>query len=275
MHAMREPHRLDAAATPERPIVMRDWEVRAVLEGRKSQLRLVKGLEAVNQQPNAWESVVLGPLGYMAKKSVKGRFGATFRSHSGVIEARTINLCPQVCPFGQPGDRLWVRETFASFPSTGGLRFYRTGVIYHRPNDPRLLPEHPYREVVYRADGEDVTKEHPNGATSKWRSPVAMPRWASRITLEITSVRVERLQDISEEDAIAEGMTQETADAFMCPEELAVFASAHILCPDSMARIMFETYWDRMHGRGAWDRNPWVAVYGFRPVLANIDAMEG
>ena len=161
---------------------------------------------------------------------------------------------PVKAPYA-PGDRLWVKEA------------WRTGRAYDDLSPSEMSGEEP---IQYEAGPIRLPLQD-----GRYRHARFMPRWASRLTLIVTDVRVERLQDISEEDAIAEGMTQETADAFMCPEELAVFASAHILCPDSMARIMFETYWDRMHGRGAWDRNPRVAVYGFQPVLANIDALEG
>lgn len=147
------------------------------------------------------------------------------------------------------GDRLWVREAWS-----GRCEFRDVPPAkresFATPDGPILR-----EDIWYWADGAPETGDY-----ERPRPPLFMPRWASRITLIVGSVRVERLQDISEEDAIAEGMTQETADAFMCPEEL--------------ARIMFETYWDRMHGRGAWDRNPRVAVYGFQPVLANIDALE-
>ena len=161
------------------------------------------------------------------------------------------------------GDRLWVKEEWSGhyhFRDTPPAK--RVSVM--TPDGPILR-----EDIWYWADGRPATGDY-----ERPRPPLFMPRWASRITLIVESVRVERLQDISEEDAIAEGMTQETADAFMCPEELAVFASAHILCPDSMARIVFETYWDRMHGQGAWARNPLVAACTFRPVLANIDTPE-
>lgn len=234
----------------EHHIFMRDWEVRPVIEGWKTQTRRI-----IKPQPTP---CIGGGINWYDK-------------------GRSFTGSPQnfrrFCPYGQPGDRLWVRETFASFPSTGGLRFYRTGVIYHRPNDPRLLPEHPYREVVYRADGEDVTKEHPNGATSKWRSPVAMPRWASRITLEITSVRVERLQDISDEDARAEGIIHglhyDKAGIARTPRE-------------GFARV-----WDIFHGKPkikrdddgnvvavhdwSWRANPWVWVIEFKRVENSND----
>jgi hypothetical protein len=145
-----------------------------------------------------------------------------------------------------PGDRLWVREAL------------ERGVTFGIGGDE-------IKSVVYRADGKTHTD-----ANWRWKRDtlpsIHCPRALSRITLEVTGVKVERLQDISEDDAIAEGMTQETAEAVMQPEELAVYASTHILCPHSRARILFEHVWETINGPGSWDANPWVAAYTFRVI---------
>ncbi len=135
------------------------------------------------------------------------------------------------CPYGAPGDRLWVREAF---------------------NDDRA-------EIVYRADG-GLPGEWCD-AGSRWRPSIHMPRTASRITLEITGVRVERLQDISEADAAAEGLTtlSEGAD-----QTWAVDAD-----PRSEHQTARETYhwlWDAINGDGSWEANPWVWVVVFKRV---------
>ena len=119
-------------------------------------------------------------------------------------------------PYGQPGDRLWVRETFGHFECNQHFK--------------------PGCNVYYRADGNCLELE-------PWRPSIHMPRWASRITLEITSVRVERLQDISEADAIAEGVYTDPA----CPAY------------DAYAQL-----WDEINGLGSWEANPWVWVIEFR-----------
>ncbi|HFF8969403.1 hypothetical protein [Serratia marcescens] len=114
------------------------------------------------------------------------------------------------CPFGEVGDRLWVRETFGDCGN----------------------------RLVYRADTED-------GAASqvkRWVPSIHMPRWASRITLEITGVRVERLQDISEADAIAEGGTKHFNIDWFGP------------------------LWASIYGVDSWNSNPWVWVIEFRRV---------
>lgn len=150
---------------------------------------------------------------------------------------------PVPCPYGKPGDRLWVRESFG------------------------YCNDEPMFGAFYRAEelaNKDYAEE--NGVP-RWRPSIHMPRWACRLVLEITDVRVERLQDISEADALAEGMTQETAEAVMSPEELAVFAASHILTPKARARIIFETVWEKINGPGSWWQNPWVWVVEFKRVL--------
>ena len=103
-----------------------------------------------------------------------------------------------VCPYGRPGDRLWVRETFCiGYEHTKGQY---TALPFSGCEE--------FRRALYRADGGDP----PDEPQRYWKPSIFMPRWASRITLEITEVRVQRLQDISEEDAIAEGMRTAAGD---------------------------------------------------------------
>lgn len=121
-----------------------------------------------------------------------------------------------LCPYGSPGDRLWVRETW--FNSRGD----------------DSMPTH------YRADDriEDLQ--------IKWKPSIFMPRWASRITLVLKSVRVERLQDITEEDAKQEGCE---------PTNL---SDAYAKCEYLLARNRFREVWTKINGPASWDANPWV-----------------
>lgn len=160
------------------------------------------------------------------------------------------------CPYGRPGDRLWVREAWRSLVE---------------------FDKHPPRELVetcplrYEADKACTAPGFTEGF-GKYRPPMFMPRWASRITLEITGVRVERLQDISEADAMAEGITcenvvvgsncnggihhEETADRFFFDG-----------CPDEGFDTGIDAYaalWDHINGEGEWDKNPWVWVVEFK-----------
>lgn len=150
------------------------------------------------------------------------------------------------------GDRLYVREHWR----TGGANDHLA------PRD--LPPEWPH-PIEYLADGTDLR-------TGRFRQGMHMPRWASRLTLTVSDVRVVRLQDCSEEDALAEGMTQATADEILSPEELAIYASTLIVAPHARGRILYETIWDQINGDGAWEANPWVAAYTFTVHQGNIDA---
>ena len=132
------------------------------------------------------------------------------------------------CPYGQPGDRLWVRETHAPQADCwGSWERWTRG-----EGGPAPI-------IRYAADAEKAP------FIERWRPSIHMPRWASRITLEITGVRVERLQDISEADAIAEGVYTDPA----CPAY------------DAYAQL-----WDEINGLGSWEANPWVWVVGFHRI---------
>lgn len=155
------------------------------------------------------------------------------------------------CPYGAPGMRLWVRETWAE-----------AGNEDHAPLDPR--------RALYRADtkpgdyGADVFqdgREYFDG----WRPSIHMPRWASRIDLEVTGVRVERLQEISEEDARAEGVDE------WIPCEIRTGIRARIWGGgkrQGTAREHFSILWDSINSKRGygWDANPWVWVIEFRRV---------
>jgi hypothetical protein len=134
------------------------------------------------------------------------------------------------------GDRLWVRETWG--PCAGG--------------------------VVYRVDDIGGSVVCPDGGN--WRTPIYMPRWASRIDLEITDVRVQRLQDISEEDAMAEGV--KASDAAIVFQGDAGEIGCHIvkdMC--NTARGAFACAWDAINGKRApWSSNPWVWALTFKRV---------
>lgn len=146
-----------------------------------------------------------------------------------------LRLSTFKCPFGKTGDRLWVRETFR----------------LSDPNDCACYEPCRCRsgQPMYRADGHYHDMEY------KWKPSIYMPRWSSRITLEVTGVRVERLQDISEEDAQAEG----------APLELGVLERT-ILGAKARYRSGFVRLWESINGPGSWDANPWVWVIEFERV---------
>lgn len=138
------------------------------------------------------------------------------------------------CPFGRVGDRLWVRETFS----------YRD---YGTVNEPALSDE-----IWYWADG--------NPSYGNWTRPkpcIHMPAWASRITLEVMGVRVERLQEISNADALIEGGRCMNGDKWRDGVD------AH---GADWPRYWYRDLWNSIHGEGAWDENPWVWVIEFKKV---------
>lgn len=139
----------------------------------------------------------------------------------------------RACPFGPIGRHLWVRETWA--PCIGGAC---------APGNPTL----------YRADDEPVYNE------LTWCSPIYMPRWASRITLEVTEIRLQRLNEISEQDAVAEGFAAHPyymADG--SKDEMMSFAAVDD----------FATFWANMHGEESLRANPWVWAVTFKQVETN------
>jgi hypothetical protein len=146
---------------------------------------------------------------------------------------------PLLCPYGQPGDLIYVRETFRLFSHSD-----ECGATDHCSCPPSGTP-------LYRTDDCD--------GESKWTPSIHMPRWASRITLEITSVRVERLQDISRADAAAEGVC--LPDGAIKPDWLR---------RDRWPEENFAALWDSIYSN--WHDNPWVWVIEFKPHLVNVDA---
>jgi len=162
-----------------------------------------------------------------------------------------------------PGDLLWVRETWRLTHVGGG-----------RGGD--VVPFNSY-EVTRRATELDVEcftfegEEDPfiRFASDGWRPSIHMPRWASRLTLEVESVKVERVQEISEADAEAEGVTKVRDHCYVIEGFDYDLAG---LC-HSRATIPFAKLWDHINGPDAWDANPWVVAVTFRAHHANIDAM--
>lgn len=169
----------------------------------------------------------------------------------GVAQA-AINLPGEIrCLYGAPGDLLWVRETFF----VDDLR-YLSGPLTEAAS--RVIDR---ADIYYRADGECCAQipecQCSDAGKVRWRPSIHMPRWASRITLRVTSVRVERVQDISEEDARAEGVYQ------LCGGYCAGDADDE-WC--TTAREAFRLLWIDINGRESWHANPWVWVIGFERI---------
>lgn len=199
----------------EYPILFSDPMVRAILSGQKTQTRRV-----VNPYPPAERSI----LPYLPSVIVDQQDG-TFAAYTDGRKAKEFR-----CPYGQPGDRLWVREAWAPLP------------MQHQTRHP----------AIYRASGE---YQPDNG---RWRPSIHMPRWACRLVPEIVSVRVERLQDISEADARAEGVDDRMI--------LNAVQQTPNPLPPSPYVGGFRWLWESINGAESWAANPWVWVVEFRRV---------
>lgn len=211
----------------ERPILFAGEMIRAVLDGRKTQTRRVV--------KSAWQGLPLDNPDYLREVLAKS-------------------------PYGAAGDRLIVRETWKYADWTeDGYPF----IAYQADNSSRLIENYPSEWAERVSDTWSALSDPSNyridnrAADRRWRPSIHMPRWASRLTLEITDVRVERLREISEADARAEGV-----------EPLHVTAVARGPNP-FYYRDEFSSLWDSLNakregGAYAWDRNPWVWVIEFR-----------
>ena len=227
----------------ERPILFSAPMVHAILDGRKTQTRRVAPIESLDIRPIG-DQMVAWNVDF--SKAIKGVLG----THSGGkftdLQARSI-IASQFNPYGQPGDRLWVRETWR--------------IAGESPDD--ALDMFDRDDVQYRADDDQ-------SYIGTYRPSIHMPRWASRITLEITAVRVERLQDISEADAMAEGIErgQDFPGWYRGPlsgdsaglEQ----AGRDFKIPTAFPKLAYRALWESINGPTSWDANPWVWVIEFK-----------
>ncbi|MBA1270858.1 MULTISPECIES: hypothetical protein [Pseudomonas] len=267
----------------ERPILFSAPMVRAILEGRKTVTRRALNAQALK---NIGYGVQLGECHELPSE--------------GPLHPNSIGYYIDFCPFGQLGDRLWVRETWQDVHPVQVIDRYsqlgRAGI----PGPPGVT-----YHTIYRADGEypkvHYTHEHPyrciepdpnhgflgaaDSGWTGWTPSIHMPRWASRILLEITDVRVERLQDITEAQAKAEGCFftdygqacfhggRGIRDATECeypaskhqqrPGWMWDKTNSYEQCLDS-ARHAFGNLWNSVGGD--WEDNPWVWVVEFKRV---------
>lgn len=225
----------------ERTINLKAEEIRAILAGKKTQLRRVTKTQPV------WQDSCNPMIGSgWSYQDPKDRFSLS--SFPDVESFKTALLEQAACPIGQIGQRLWVRESwgmaFAHDVPKGHPR--KMGGTWGVPAYSHFKPC-----VVYLADGRFAKSTYWHDLYS---SPLTMPKTYSRLLLEITGIRIERLQDISQADAIAEGgpKSHPTIDR----------QSRKFGYPD-WSRSFFAQTWDFLRGEGAWASNPWVWVIEF------------
>ncbi len=217
-------------AARERPILFSGSMVRALLAGTKTQTRRV-----VKPQPNERRDVI-DPTGITGNGWWWTRKDGT-GVHSQPTPEAAMNLVQDMlslwCPYGAPGGRLWVREMFkVSNGSQDG---------------------EPYIRLRYAADERGVSLK-----ATKWKPSIHMARSQSRILLEITEVRVERIQAISEGDALAEGIRWTKGGPLHAHLE-----SGHNFATAAQA---YAFLWDEINGTGSWAENPWVWALTFKRV---------
>jgi len=204
----------------ERPILFNGAMVRAILDGTKTQDATVVTVRHEN-------NTRIGPKGHQAH----------------IESPEALNHCP----YGQPGDRLWVRETWA--PVYLGYDYceleYRAGQWQKRFERPCLGEKAREQAVRY---GEKT------GWGMTWATPIHMPRWASRITLRVTDVRVERVQEIYPKDIVAEGVQYEQH-----------YEGLGNPCDEIRMFYAWQELWDSINAKQGfgWDKNPWVWVVTF------------
>lgn len=239
----------------ERGMIFNGEMVRAILDGRKTQTRrIVKGTDGAMKFCKEWDIngkevfVVLGEKDHTGMNPVLGAIS---------------------CPFGAVGDRIWVRETWATLGNEDGCCIdwegnlckgdERSAARIYRASCEQRLGDYGLWSIPDDAYWKPHTKEHKfEGA---WRPSIHMPLWASRILLEITDVRVERLNAISEEDATAEGVPPAGS---LLPDYPGTF-----LTPKgdfATAKVAFQRLWESIYGEESWKDNGWVWVIEFKRV---------
>lgn len=221
----------------ERPIIFNGEMVRAILDGRKTQTRRV-----MKEQPEK-----------IPAEFEHGEPGYWVSCHAARQMVRN-SLMTAACPFGFVGDRLWVRETFACIGNEDGHPIDANGNLCDRESAKRI-----YKADCFQKSNNYGLWSSPDGFDFEggWTPSIHMPRWASRITLEITGVRVERLNDISYDDAIAEGVKQE----WTCIDPgLGSYAHKNDVQED------YAALWKFIYGAESWNANPWVWIVEFRRV---------
>lgn len=220
------------AGMKERPILFSGPMVRAILDGTKTQTRRI-----VKPQPQFMQ--LQGAAHFLLPKQ---------RAWESLGLNNWHRWVQALCPYGQPGDRLWVRESYFQFGHWEPVDGKRTKGGRQKW---AFIPDR--SEIVFCEPGHTNVRKgrhHKDPATPAWHKRLGrfMPRAASRITLEITGVRVERLQDISGPDCWAEGI----ANAGWCPEKYGSVTEC------------YRTLWESINGPGSWAANPYVWAITFR-----------
>ncbi|PXK97257.1 hypothetical protein [Klebsiella variicola] len=218
----------------ERGMIFNGEMVRAILDGRKTQTRRIMKVQPEHSELGLRRVVE-------SKNGIDD--GKYFWSQSDATGLKSRSK-PFACPFGTVGDRIWVREAFRVHS-----RATDVATLVYKASERNSWTEQTHR-VPVAVCNKPATPE-------KWTPSLHMPRWASRILLEITNVRVERLNAISQADAIAEGAPPSHPSIDCVSQEYGF--------PD-FSRSWFGQTWQHIYGEESWDANPWVWVIEFKRV---------
>lgn len=200
----------------ESPMIFNAEMVRAILDGRKTQTRRIVSDRHLNLI------------------DVGSQIGECYPLECGIDHENSQSYYREHCPFGKPGDRIWVRETWA-----------------------RYNVDQDSHDMAYRATTPEDWPEE-----GRWRPSIHMPRWASRITLEITGVGVQRLHSISPNDASREGLIKLPATGRYCLNQ----GDQYFGGASHDAREVFSWLWEFIYGAESWQANPWVWVIEFKRI---------
>jgi hypothetical protein len=248
----------------DRPIPFSGEMVRAILDGRKTQTRRVV--------KTVWDDHFEEPC-----QNSKGEWFVCDNRPPDILNAYFLH-----CPYGQPGDRLWVRESWkiSSFMEGDPISFqYKDGTIkeeneragefgnnYEEWYEKVIIQSSDYLEKIkHPMDDEGIYHWEHGKSPLPWRPSIFMPRWASRILLEVVSVRVERVKDISENDAYSEGIRH--IPKFVNNINFASWSDDVCSYNYPTAKEAFHGLWDSINGKKyPWDANPYVWVIEFKVV---------
>lgn len=256
----------------ERPILFSAPMIRAILEDRKTVTRrIIEKPTRFGMLSDLSAVVNILPAGAAEWWNLKATDGIV-----GAVK----------CPYGQPGDRLWVRENWiyngSVFHTGGGKPESYESVIQYPADGEKRTVLRPGANLLSPPNQRKQRPDESNKEFNKYlirffqvvRPSIHMPRWASRITLEVTGIKVERLQDITEDQAKAEGLTALTKDGALIkygiPDRDGLPGTDNDGWPwqewNTSPREAFKKLWESINGPGSWELNPWIWVISFKRV---------
>jgi hypothetical protein len=223
----------------ERPIIFSTLMVQAILEGRKIMTRRIVKIPDVQANPDRFRYAGNSNEIEIPTPAI----GCDDRMwHQFKVINNNGTSWNDVCPYGKPGDRLWVRETFFSAKKFKEAPLLANGPDFYYKSDNAIIGDH------------------------KWKPSIHMPKAAARIWLEITKIRVERLHSITEEDATAEGIEMMTNSVRTSLPKICFRIYTTNNSWDVSPIFSFYSLWENINGYGSWQENPWVWVIEFKRV---------